>query len=65
MILLLELFTRRCNLDICDNEPQSVSENSQVKLLQDLNIYTDHILSARRPNIVSIDKCNNIIILLN
>ena len=44
-----------------NHEPQSVSENSQVKLLWDFNIYTDHVLSARQPDIVAVDKINNFV----
>ena len=36
--------------------PQSVSENSRVKLLWDFNVYTDHVLSARCPDIVVMNK---------
>jgi len=55
--------SKRFKLDACgsywNHEPQSVSENSEVKLLWDFNIYTDHVLSARRPDIVLVDKHNN------
>jgi len=44
----LDIFAKYWN-----HEPQSVVENSQVKLLWDFNIYTDHVLSARRPDIVT------------
>jgi len=61
--------SKRFQLDVCNNywnhDPHSVSENSQVKLLWDFNIYTDHVLSAHRPDIVYIivviDKCNNVV----
>ena len=36
--------------------PQSVSENSHGKLSRDFNVYTDHVLSARRPDIVVMNK---------
>ena len=36
--------------------PQSVSENSRVKLLWDFIVYTDHLLSARHPDIVAMNK---------
>ena len=43
-------FSKRFKIDVCCNywnhEPQSVSENSQVKLLWDFNIYTDLVLSV-------------------
>jgi len=56
------ILPKRFKLHFCGNywnhEPQSVSENSQVKLLWDY-IYTDHVLSARRPDIVMEDNHNN------
>jgi len=55
--------SKRFILDVCGNywnhEPQSVSQNSQVKLLWDFNIYTDHVLSALQPDILMVDKHNN------
>jgi len=57
------ILSKRFKLDVCGNywnhEPQSVSENSQVKLLWYFNIYTDRVLSAWQPNIVLVDKHNN------
>ena len=39
-----------------EHQPQPSSENSGAKILWDFNIYTDNIISARRPDIVLIDK---------
>ena len=36
--------------------PQCISENSHVKLLWDFNVYTYHVLSARCPDIVVMNK---------
>ena len=36
--------------------PQSVSENSRVKLSCDFNVHTDCVLSARHPDIVVTNK---------
>lgn len=36
--------------------PLSVVENEKVKLLWDVNIYTDKLIHARRPDIVVVDK---------
>ena len=34
----------------------SVSENNEVKLLWDVNIQCDHVIEARRPDIVVVNK---------
>ena len=39
-----------------EHEPDSVSENDDVKLLWDVNIQCDHIIEARRPDIVVVNK---------
>ena len=39
-----------------EHAPEAVLENSVVKILWDFNIYTDHIIHARRPDIVVVDK---------
>ena len=36
--------------------PEPVAENDGVKLLWDVNIQYDHIIEARRPDIVVINK---------
>ena len=36
--------------------PDSVSENNEVKLLWDMNIQCDHVIGARRPDIVVVNK---------
>ena len=61
--------SKRFKVDVCCNygnhKPQSVSENSQVKLLWDFNTYTDHVLSAHRPDIVMIDKNKNTVTIID
>ena len=38
------------------NHPEPVVENENFKLLYDFNIFTDHLISARRPDLVYVDK---------
>ena len=38
------------------HDPEAVVENDKFKILWDFTIQTDHIISARRPDIVVIDK---------
>ena len=38
------------------HSPESVYENEDVKILWDFNIYTDHVIQHRRPDIVMFDK---------
>ena len=56
---------KRFNLSVScnywDHIPSAVVESSDVKLLWDFNIYTDHILAARHPDIVVIDKLQNVV----
>ena len=39
-----------------DHNPDGTAENNDVKLLWDINIQCDHVIEARRPDIVIIDK---------
>ena len=39
-----------------EHAPDSVSENNEVKLLWDVNIQCDHVIEARRPDIVVVNK---------
>ena len=39
-----------------EHVPDSVSENDEVKLLWDMNIQCDHVIKARRPDIVVVNK---------
>ena len=39
-----------------NNTPAAVMDSPDVKVLWDFNIITDHHLTARRPDIIVIDK---------
>ena len=39
-----------------ENEPESVLENEDYKILWDFSIQTDHVIEARRPDLVVVDK---------
>ena len=39
--------------------PVSVLENETQKVLRDFEIQTDHLISARRPNLVKVNKKEN------
>ena len=43
------------------DSPPSIQDNEKVKLLWDFNIYTDKVISARRPDITVIDKLKNLV----
>ena len=51
---------RRCNFEAGDkwyeHEPESVLENEDYKILWDFSIQTDHVIEARRPHLVVVDK---------
>ena len=36
--------------------PESVIENEKRKILRDIEIQTDHLISARRPDLVIVNK---------
>ena len=40
-------------------EPESVLENEDYKILWDFSIQTDHVIEARRPDLVVVDKERN------
>ena len=46
---------RKCNLWY-EHEPESVLENEDYKILWYFSIQTDHIIEARRPDLVVVDK---------
>jgi len=49
-----------CGFLWCDrwwqHHPEPVLENEKYKLLCDFNIFTDHLIQARRPDLVYVDK---------
>ena len=51
---------RKCNFEAGDkcyeHEPESVLENEDYKILWDFSIQTDHVMEARRPDLVGVDK---------
>ena len=50
----------KCNFEAGDkwyeHEPESALENENYKILWDFSIQTDHVLEARRPDLVLVDK---------
>ena len=40
-------------------------ENNSVKILWDFNIFVDHVISARQPDIVVIDKVSSVVTLID
>ena len=54
---------RKYGLDTKDrwyeHEPQSVCENEEYKILWDFSIETDHVIEARRPDMITVEKKNN------
>ena len=56
----LEESARKCYFEAGDkwyeHEPESVLENEDYKILWDLSIQTDHVIEARRPDLVVVDK---------
>ena len=51
---------RKCNFEAGDKwyerEPESVLDNEDYKILWDFSIQTDHVVEARRPDLVVVDK---------
>ena len=50
---------RKCNFEAGDKwykQPESVLENEYYKILWDFSIQTDHVIEARRPDLVVLDK---------
>ena len=51
---------KKCNFEAADkwyeHEPESVLENEDYKILWHFSIQTDHVIEARRPDLVVVDK---------
>ena len=51
---------RKCNFEAGDkwyeHEPESFLENEDYEILWDFSIQTDHVIEARRPDLVVADK---------
>jgi len=58
---LLKRFNQSVSRYYWNHNPSGVVENSAVKVLWDFDIYTDRYLTARRPDIVVIDKCQKLV----
>ena len=52
--------SRKCNFEAgnkwYEHEPESVLENEDYKIWWDFSIQTDHVIEARRPDLVVVDK---------
>ena len=53
---LCKKFGLACSERWYEHSPETAAENDAVKLLWDMNIYTDRVLDARRPDIVLVKK---------
>ena len=42
-----------------EHQPEGVVENEKCKILWDMTIQYDHVIEARRPGIVVVEKENN------
>ena len=53
-------FARKCKFQAGDkwykNELESILENEDYEILWDFSIQTDHVIEARRPDLVVVDK---------
>ena len=51
---------RKCNFEAgdkcCEHEPESVLDNEDYKILWNFSIQTDHVIEARRLDLVVVDK---------
>ena len=56
--------SKRCGFDVAKkwykHEPDAVSENNDFHILWDFEVQTDHVIEARRPDMIVTDKKNNI-----
>ena len=56
--------SKRCGFDVAEkwykHEPDAVSENNDFHILWDFEVQTDHVIEARRPDMIVTDKKNNI-----
>ena len=48
-----------------EHVPEKVCENSEIKLLWDYDIQTDHAIQARRPDIVLVEKGKDVVSLID
>ena len=48
-----------------EHEPQPVTESEKFKILWDFTVQTDHIVEARRPDMMIIDKDNKLCLIVD
>ena len=48
-----------------NHQPDGVVENERCKILWDMNIQCDHVIKARRPDIVVVDRESNKVIIVD
>ena len=48
-----------------DHQPDGLVENERCKILWDMNIQCDHVIEARRPDIVVVDRESNKVIIVD
>ena len=52
--------SRKCNFEVgnkwYEHKPGSILENEDYKILWDFSIQTDHVIEARRPDLIVVDK---------
>ena len=41
---------------VYEHQPEAVIENDSCKILRDFNVQTNHFITARRPDMIFIDK---------
>ena len=48
-----------------EHEPHPITENEKFKILWDFTVQTDHIVEARRPDMMIIDKENKLCLIVD
>lgn len=48
-----------------EHQPEKAVENESFKILWDMSIQCDHIIAARKPDIVVVEKENNKVIIVD
>ena len=55
---------KRCEFDVkekwYEHEPDAVRENNDFHILSDFEVQTDHVVEAKRPDMIVTEKQNNI-----
>ena len=63
--LLCQKHSFTCYIQWWNCEPVPVTENDQLKILWDFNIYFDHVIGAYRPDLTIVDKAKNLVTLVD